>query len=104
MKLLWYLGLFLLMSTTCPCTRTFKNTRLLGIHQNACDVFRNEQSIGDKRAMAGESALDRRQRKRQRKDLEAAALEAEQSTSSFSFAASEVCFRIRTYKYPYTVN
>jgi hypothetical protein len=48
------------------CLRSFHTSRELHIHQNACTIFRNAQAVRDQEAMAGESALDIRRRKRRR--------------------------------------
>ncbi|KAJ7799440.1 hypothetical protein B0H14DRAFT_3491588 [Mycena olivaceomarginata] len=83
MKILILLILLMVLCTP-PCPRTFARERELKIHQKACDIFKNAQRLGDKRAMEGESALELMKWKRKKKDEQnqpAVPAEPEQSTS-----------------------
>lgn len=62
--------LWLLMVAVCelPCAHTAVNIRALRIHQNACHIFKAAQAIRDQQAVTGESAFDKRKRKKRRID------------------------------------
>ncbi|KAJ7631496.1 hypothetical protein B0H17DRAFT_1150291 [Mycena rosella] len=82
MKIFILLCLLLMASLEvfCACKRGFPDTRILGIHQNICEVFIAVRAESDRRALDGESALERmRRRKKQKTDAQP---QPEQSTSA----------------------
>ncbi|KAJ7825998.1 hypothetical protein B0H14DRAFT_2596197 [Mycena olivaceomarginata] len=64
MNLLIILWLLMVVACELPCTHTAVDIRALRIHQNACHIFKAAQAIRDQQAVTGESAFDRRTRKK----------------------------------------
>jgi hypothetical protein len=68
MNLLIILWLLMVVACELPCTHTAADIRALHIHQNACHIFKAAQAIRDQQAVTGESAFDKRRRKKRRID------------------------------------